>query len=86
VPYWWVDTAFAAMLAQLAAVDAGLGSCFFGLFEHEGAVLAALGVPPGWRAVGTIAVGWPDPERDRPSRSATRGRPEVSQVLHRDGW
>lgn len=86
VPYWWVDTAFAAMLAQLAAVGAGLGTCFFGLFDHEDAVLAALGVPPGWRAIGTIAVGWPDPERDRASRSVQRGRPDVSEVLHREGW
>ena len=85
VPYWFVDTAFSAMLVQLAAVDAGLGACFFGLFEHEAPVLGALGVPEGWRAVGTIAVGWPAPD-DRPSRSAARGRPAVADVLHRGGW
>lgn len=86
VPYWWVDTAFATMLAQLAALDLGLGTCFFGQFEHEPALLAALGVPDGWRAVGTLAVGWPDRDADRPSRSARRGRPGVDDVLHRDGW
>jgi nitroreductase len=85
VPYWFVDTAFAAMLAQLAAVDAGLGALFFGLFEHERPVLDALGVPASWRAVGTIAVGWPAQD-DRPSRSAARGRPPLDEVLHRGGW
>ena len=84
VPYWWVDSAFAALLAQLAAVDDGLGACFFGLFDHEPAVLGALGVPDGWRGLGTIAVGHPAP--DRPSRSAARGRPSVDDVLHRGGW
>lgn len=86
VPYWWVDTAFATMLAQLAAIDRGLGTCFFGQFEHEPALRAALGVPDGWRALGTLAVGWPDAAADRPSRSATRGRPTVEEVLHRGGW
>lgn len=85
VPYWFVDTAFAAMLAQLAAIDAGLGALFFGLFEHERPVLDALGVPEGWRAVGAIAVGWPA-EDDRPSRSAARGRQTRDDVLHRGGW
>ena len=41
----------------LAAVDAGLGALFYGLFDHEAAVLAALGVPgrvprPGRRGAG----------------------------------
>jgi hypothetical protein len=62
-----------------------LGACFFGLFEHEAAVLAALGVPDGWRAVGTVAVGHPAPD-DEPGRSATRPRPAVDEVLHRGGW
>ena len=57
VPYWYVDTAFAAMIALLAAVDEGLGALFFGQFEHEAAIAAALGIPPGRRAVGTIALG-----------------------------
>ena len=56
----------------LGATAVGLGACFFGLFEHEAAVLAALGVPDGWRAVGTIALGHPAP--DEPGRSAARPR------------
>lgn len=85
VPYWFTDTAFSAMLVQLAAVDEGLGALFFGLFDHERAVLDALDVPEGWRALGTIAVGWPATD-DRPSRSAARGRPAVEDVLHRGRW
>jgi hypothetical protein len=30
-PYWDIDTGFAAMLILLAAVDEGLGACFFGM-------------------------------------------------------
>ena len=58
VPYWWVDGGMAVHGLLLAAVDAGLGALFFGLFAHERAVLAALGVPAGtapwarWRWAG----------------------------------
>ena len=31
VPYWDIDTGFAALLMLLTAVDAGLGACFFGV-------------------------------------------------------
>lgn len=84
VPYWWVDSGMAVEHLLLGAVAAGLGACFFGLFQHEAAVLAALGVPDGWRAVGTVAVGHPAP--DEAGRSATRGRPPLDEVLHSGGW
>ncbi|MBA2498038.1 MAG: nitroreductase family protein, partial [Acidimicrobiia bacterium] len=58
-PYWWVDAGCAVEAMLLAAVDEGLGACLFGLFDHEAAVAGALGVPAGWRAVGTIALGVP---------------------------
>src|SRR3546814_20224002 len=45
VPYWWVDGGMAVDQLLLAAVEAGLGACFFGLFDPEPAVLAELGVP-----------------------------------------
>ena len=35
VPYWHLDTAMAALLMLLTAVDEGLGACFFGVpAEH----------------------------------------------------
>ena len=84
VPYWWVDGGMAVEHLLLGAVDAGLGACFFGLFDHEPAVFAELGVPDGWRALGTIALGHPAP--DEPGLSAKRPRRTVDEVLHRCGW
>ena len=84
VPYWYVDGGMAVQNLLLAAVDAGLGACFFGLFDREPAVQATFGVPAGWRAVGTVAVGHPAP--DRPGRSARRPRRPAEEVLHRGQW
>ncbi|HYZ98807.1 MAG TPA: nitroreductase family protein [Acidimicrobiales bacterium] len=84
VPYWWVDGGMAVQTLLLAATDAGLGALFFGLFEHERAVLDRLGVPAGWRALGAVALGWPAP--DEPGRSAGRSRPPLGDVVHRGGW
>ena len=84
VPYWWVDGGMAVEHVLLGAVDAGLGACFFALFDHEPAVFEALGVPAGWRALGTIALGHPAP--DEPGRSARRPRRTVDEILHRGGW
>jgi nitroreductase len=84
VPYWWVDAGMAVEHLLLGAVAAGLGACFFGLFDHEAVVLTALGVPAGWRAVGTVALGHPAP--DAPGRSASRGRHPLSEVIHRGSW
>jgi nitroreductase len=84
VPYWWVDAGMAVEHVLLGAVEAGLGACFFGVFQHEDALLRSLGVPAGWRAVGTVALGHPAP--DEPGLSAARPRPAVSDVLHRGAW
>jgi nitroreductase len=87
VPYWTVDAAFASMLIQLAAIDAGLGVLFFGPFEHEDQVLRALGVPDGYQAIGTIAIGRADTERDtRAGTSSQRPRRETDEVIHWGGW
>ena len=69
MPYWWVDAGMASEHLLLGAVDAGLGACFFGPFGHEDDILAGLGVPDGWRAVGTVALGHPAP--DPPGLSAS---------------
>jgi len=84
VPYWWVDAGAVVQNMLLAAVDAGLGACLFGLFEHEAAVLEALGVPGGWRAVATVALG--HPAADDPGRSASRGWRDLDHVVHRGHW
>ncbi|HAI65080.1 MAG TPA: nitroreductase [Acidimicrobiaceae bacterium] len=84
VPYWWVDGGAAVMTILLAAADADLGALLFGLFEHEDDVRSEFGVPDGFRAIGTISLGHPAP--DRPSMSAGRKRPPFDTVVHRGDW
>jgi nitroreductase len=84
VPYWWVDGGMAVQTLLLAATDAGLGALFYGLFDHERLVLDRVGVPPRWRALGAVALGWPAP--DEPGRSAARPRRPLGDVVHRGGW
>lgn len=83
-PFWWVDAGCAIEAMLLAAVDEGLGASLFGLFDHEAAVAAALGVPAGWRGAGAVALGVPGGD-ERPGRSAGR-RPPLAAVVHRGGW
>lgn len=85
VPYWFVDGGMVAQNLLLAAVDANLGACLFGAFDDEAAVLAALDVPEGWRAVATVALGHGDGS-DSPGRSARRGWRPLDEVVHRATW
>lgn len=84
VPYWTVDTAFAAMLLQLAAIDEGLGVLFFGVFTKVDELLRSLDVPEGLQLIGAIALGHPAP--DEAGRSADRARRPLEEVVHRGGW
>jgi nitroreductase len=83
VPYWDVDTGFAALLMLLTAVDAGLGALFFGVFESA-RLRAAFGVPDAYSPVGALAVGHPRPDERSPSLA--RGRRPLDDVVHRGGW
>lgn len=83
VPFWYVDAAFAVLLALLTAVDQELGALFFGV-RDPAALRGAFGVPDGFEPIGAIAVGYPAP--DRPSRSLARGRRPATQVIHRGTW
>ena len=87
VPYWWVDAGAAVEHLLLGVVDAGLGACLFGLFDHEAAVAAAFEVPATYRLVGTIALGHPVPgEPEVSGRSAARPRRPLDDVIHRSRW
>ena len=83
-PMWFVDGGMAVHAILLAAVDADLGACFFGVFEHEGAVRRLLRAPDHVRLVGTVALGFADRSRTRPSRSAARARRD--DVVRFGGW
>lgn len=85
VPYWWVDGGAAVMAMLLTAEAQGLGALFFGQFDHEPDVAEAFGVPEGWRALGTLALGHRG-DHDRPSRSASEGRPDPSGRVHHGRW
>ena len=86
VPYWWVDAGMSVEAALIAASGAGLGACFFGLFEHERAVASRFGVALDWRAAGTIALGTPGTSGHRRSRSAARGRESSAAVTFWNRW
>jgi nitroreductase len=86
VPYWHIDTGFAAMLMLLTAVDAGLGALFFGIFpEHLDGFRTEFGVPDTFTPIGAIALGYPAGDDTR-SPSLDRGRKPLATVVHRANW
>lgn len=85
VPYWHVDAGFAALLALLTAVDAGLGALFFSVHAVD-RFRAAFGVPDQLEPTGVVAVGYPRPDADRPSPSLARGHRPPERVIHRGRW
>lgn len=86
VPYWHTDTAMAAMLMLLTAVDEGLGACFFGIpAVAVERFRAEFDVPASYAPVGVVSLGHrvDDPG---PEGSAGRGRAPVAEVTHRGRW
>ena len=85
VPYWDIDTGFAALLMHLTAVNEGLGSCFFGIpVETTGAFRTAFGVPAEFTPIGTLTVGYR--AADKRSPSLKRGHRPVDDVVHHGRW
>jgi nitroreductase len=78
-PYWWVDGGMVVQRLLAGVVRAGLGALFFGVFDHEAGVRAALAVPERLGFVGVVAIGHPLPSR--PGGSA--GRPRRRDAVHR---
>lgn len=80
VPYWHIDTGMAALILLLAAHDAGLGACFFGIApERWPAFFAAFAVPERLSPIGVVSVGYPAPDRRSPSLK--RGRRGLTEVV-----
>ncbi len=82
VPYWDTDTAGAALLMLLSAVDQSLAGLFFGVpVERIESVRTAFGIPADRHLVGVVALGYPVPDRRSPS--LRRGRRGPGEVVHR---
>jgi nitroreductase len=81
VPYWHIDVGMAAMIMLLAAQDAGLAACFFGVpGERWPDLFAAFGIPTGRAPVGVVSLGYPAPDtRSPPLR---RGRRPLADAVH----
>ena len=86
-PYWYVDAGMAAMAALLAATDAGLGACFFGVpVERAAAVRAAFAVPEGQLSVGVLSLGFPAPSAPAGGSPTRRPRRSPDALVHRGRW
>lgn len=86
IKFWDVDAAMAAMQLQLAAVDAGLGTWFFGIGEGEATVREAFGVPEDRSMVGIVAMGYRHPDEQPMGSGTTRPRRLLAEQVHRNGW
>ncbi|MEV4344322.1 nitroreductase family protein [Actinoplanes sp. NPDC049596] len=85
VPYWDIDTGFAALLMHLSAVNEELGSCFFGVpVPKVPTVKEAFGVPAEFTPIGTLSVGYR--AADKRSPSLKRGHRPVEDVVHHGRW
>jgi nitroreductase len=87
VPYWYIDTGFAALLILLAVVDEGLGGVFFGIPpENMVGFRSHFGVPTEWQPIGAIAVGHPDPGADPVTPARASDRKSLDELVHRGHW
>ena len=82
-PYWYVDAGMAALALLYAAVDEGLGACFFGVPPNRiGPVRAAFGAPEHHELIGVVSVGHPVGLATRSRRS----RRPAQELIHRGRW
>lgn len=88
VPYWYIDAGFAALLILLAVVDEGLGAVFFGIGSQAEIddFRRRYGVPPEWKPIGALAVGYPDPDTDPVPPARASDRKPLSELVHRGRW
>lgn len=78
VPYWHIDAGMAALLIQLAAIDAGLVCCWFGVpTDRVAALAAAFGVPTRMTPVGVVSLGYSVAAPTTARARAHRPRAEV---------
>jgi nitroreductase len=84
VPFWYIDTAMAAMSMLLTAVDEGLGALFFGILPHEVQPFREqFGVPADHDPIGALAIGYDAEEQKRDLRHR---RKPLESLVHRGHW
>ncbi|MGI9528930.1 MAG: nitroreductase family protein [Acidimicrobiia bacterium] len=86
VRFWDVDAGMAAMQLQLAAVNAGLATWFFGIAFGEDKVRERFGVPSDRMMTGVVALGYRDQDEVPTGSGTTRKRRPLAEQLHRNGW
>jgi nitroreductase len=80
VPYWHIDTGMAAMIFLLAAQEAGLAACFFGVPPDKwDALFQVFAVPAGLAPIGVVSLGHPAPDLRSPSLK--RGRKPLADLV-----
>jgi nitroreductase len=87
VPYWYIDTGFAALLILLAVVDEGLGAVLFGIPPRSTADFRQrFGVPEEWTPIGAIPIGYPDPGASPVPPASASDRKKLDELVHRGRW
>lgn len=89
MPFWYIDTAMAALLILQTAVDEGLGAVYFGIMpEFVQPLRDEFGVPPKYDPIGAIAVGHKAESGPiSPGSSAARlPRRPLDEVVHWGNW
>ena len=86
VKFWDIDAGMASMQLQLAAVNAGIDTWFFGVPVGEDAVRERFGVPDDRKQVGVIALGYRHGGEQPESSVGKRHRRPLEEQLHRNGW
>lgn len=86
IKFWDVDASMAAMQLQLAAVDVGIDTWFFGMGDAEETIRGRLGVPEDRNLIGIIALGYRAEDEAPIGSVTTRTRRPLGEQLHRNRW
>ena len=85
-PYWDIDCGMSVMLMLLTAVDVGLGGWFFGISHGESNLMKDLGVPPDYKPIGAMGLGYKASDDVKAGSSVTRTRRTLGEIEHRGRW
>jgi nitroreductase len=84
VPFWYIDTAMAAMSMLLTVVDEGLAALFFGIVPEATAPFRAeFGVPAGYDPIGALAIGY---NAEPAPRDLAARRLPFEEMVHVGSW